>query len=726
MPKKVSDMNESTTSALEAYKRGYTPVPIRHKGKAPMGRGWQNTRWTSEEQVIESFEQAVSAGSDGVGLLLGEHSNGLVDVDLDHEAAMVLAPYFLPPTKMMHGRPGSRSSHRWYRVTDPSALPGTRRWKMVDGSVSLELRTTGGQTLIPPSYHPSGEQYEWVREPFGGESGPAVVDAAVLAVQVALTGMGAVLYDAWPEEGGRNDAYLALVGGLLRHGDSVHPFWERNVDALISGLAEATDDADGAERRVSETVENTIRRLQEGKPVGGFPKLAEIIGSPAVDAVISLAKNVEQLGGFDAAGYVEDYHPSKGDAHAELGIVEESEDAELDSLLDEPVNSADEAEDPMLSRVTSWDAVDLGPFISGKIVTEPPSILSRDDGKSLFYVGKVNMLFGPSESAKSWICQWGAIQHMVKGERVVYIDMEDDPAETVKRLMLMGADQDDLRDLFTYIRPEDPIATMQRDRWGKPVSTTESKMAESAFASLLAKVDPTLVIVDGMTAVYSLHGLDTNDSVGTETINKWLKSLTRGGRTGVVIIDHTTKGGGAGSAPIGSQHKTSMVSGSSIRADAIERPVPGHLGKVNLRIYKDRPGQVRAHAISNPGDKEALMAEVTIDSRNGERVEVRVESPAADVIRIPMDEETQRAAERLTRLDAHTAKVLAVLHRHPNDMVTTTEIAEETGLERAAIYDVWRQLKVQGTLEQVGERKGAKYRLTDQGKVEGGVADGGL
>src|SRR5690625_5834586 len=119
-----------------------------------------------------------------LGLLLGEASGGLVDVDLDHHHAMRLKNYFLPPTPMRTGRESRANSHYWYLVKE-GTLPGNRRHKMPDGSISVELRSTKSQTVIPPSIHPSGERYTWEDEPWGGESGPKVIDGRLLALQVA-------------------------------------------------------------------------------------------------------------------------------------------------------------------------------------------------------------------------------------------------------------------------------------------------------------------------------------------------------------------------------------------------------------------------------------------------------------------------------------------------------------------------------------------------------------
>lgn len=181
-------------AAVDAYRRGYTPLPVLDGAKRPSIATWQRVRWPSpvtddgERIVREQFEEYAGSGATNVGVSLGEASGMLIDVDVDHPAAMRVKDYFLPRTRARHGRATAPASHYWY-VASEGTLPGTRRFKIPgeDGTatVSVELRTTGSQTVLPPSVHPgTGEVYEWVDAPWGGRGGPAVVDGRVLTVQV--------------------------------------------------------------------------------------------------------------------------------------------------------------------------------------------------------------------------------------------------------------------------------------------------------------------------------------------------------------------------------------------------------------------------------------------------------------------------------------------------------------------------------------------------------------
>src|SRR5262249_51817258 len=135
--------------------RGWACVPVPRGKKAPTIKEWQKLRLTGAD-VARYFSP-----EGNIGLLLGDPSGGLVDIDLDAPEALQLADDFLPPTLRVHGRSGKPRSHRWYVVTGPAK---TERFRDLDGPSLLELRSTGGQTLTPPSIPPSGEVLAWEAE----------------------------------------------------------------------------------------------------------------------------------------------------------------------------------------------------------------------------------------------------------------------------------------------------------------------------------------------------------------------------------------------------------------------------------------------------------------------------------------------------------------------------------------------------------------------------------
>lgn len=567
--------NVLTEAALTAHRQGYTPIPIKAGSKAPDGI-WKHLSYDDEAEVIETFGEH----GGGLGIALGEASGGLVDVDLDSPKARRLATLILPPTAMQSGRPSSRWSHRWYRVT--GEIPSTRQYVSPDNGMIVEMRSTGGQTVVPPSVHPDGEAYLWEGEAWGGDEGPAEIDARVLGARVATLAMLSLLLEVWPTRGSRHNAYLALVGGLVRTRQGVHPLWEKQAAQIVGTLADATNDEDGAAARISEAVPTTIEKIREGVPASGWPTLAEIIGEPYVEKVRHIARDIEHLLGWGS--------------RAEP--IASQVDVAGPSIEIEEVDTNDAPRSPLEERTSTWEPVDLGPYLTGDIEMPEPGVFFREDGRGLFYPGRVNMIYAKRESGKSWVTLAAAVQSMGRGERVLFVDMEDEPDSTIARLRALGADDDMIRKQFVYLHPEDPITAMTPLRYGEIVTTERKQANDRALSETLAATEPALVIVDGMTVLYALHGLSSNDGVETDRISAWLRSLTRRGESSVIIVDHVRKSAGRTDDPIGSQHKMAMVSGVAYHVWPASPLRIGRTGRVELVVGKDRIGAIRKEAYS--------------------------------------------------------------------------------------------------------------------------------
>ena len=240
--------------------QSWVPIPIVARAKRAAVAGWQKR--TVADVKLEEF-----AGRN-VGIVLGEPSGNLVDVDLDCPEAVIAAEYLLPPTGMIHGRPGSPASHRWYVV---DVAPSTARHKD-DLGVLVELRGTGGQTVVPPSIHPSGEQLTWSQWP----PEPAHVTLLALSRAVEDVAAAAALARHHPGDGSRHD-FALLVAGCLAH----LGYPEERAQLLVQAVSAAAGDADPKDRAAGVTA--TYKRFREGGEVSGTPKLAEVVPNVVVD-----------------------------------------------------------------------------------------------------------------------------------------------------------------------------------------------------------------------------------------------------------------------------------------------------------------------------------------------------------------------------------------------------------------------------------------------------------
>jgi hypothetical protein len=143
--------------AAESYvRRGWSVIPIPHQSKNPGFKGWEQMRLS-----VELLDQHFNGHPQNIGVLLGEPSGWLIDVDLDHKRAVELAPQFLPATSAIFGCSGKPRSHWIYRVSAPAA---TKKFRSKSAGMLVEFRSTGMQTVFPPSTHESGESIGWDQE----------------------------------------------------------------------------------------------------------------------------------------------------------------------------------------------------------------------------------------------------------------------------------------------------------------------------------------------------------------------------------------------------------------------------------------------------------------------------------------------------------------------------------------------------------------------------------
>lgn len=263
-------MNEARDAARRLIREGLCPVPIPNREKGPRVAGWQNLR-IREDEVDRFFIENAN-----IGVILGAPSRNLQDVDLDCDEALRLADDLLPATGRVHGRAGRPRSHRFYLGDEPGRLVPFK--DPVTKQMLVELRGDGGQTLIPPSVHPSGEGLEWVdlRE-------PASVLLADLKRLVARLAAACLLVRYYPG-GTRHEFTLALAGFLLRHG-----FTESDATELLLVVAQAVGPSASRHEDLAHirgNVRDTAERVRGGKSAVGGRTLKEYLDPKIITKLI--------------------------------------------------------------------------------------------------------------------------------------------------------------------------------------------------------------------------------------------------------------------------------------------------------------------------------------------------------------------------------------------------------------------------------------------------------
>lgn len=258
--------------ARSYQERGWSPIPLKFEDKAPESTAWQRQSFSPSD--LES----VFTDRKNIGIVLGSPSGNLLDVDLDDDSTVKLAPYFLTATGTVFGRPGKPNSHFLYRVDEEEILR-RKTYFDPDGTLLAEIRGEGHQTMVPASVHPSGETLEW-----GIFEETTLTTQEKLEIRVGFVATAAMMGRHWHEwDARRHVITLHLAGGLLRAGLNVD-----TVREFIKAICLIGGEDDWADR--DKAVESTADKMANGEDVTGFPKLTEVIGSQFVGRIIEWLK----------------------------------------------------------------------------------------------------------------------------------------------------------------------------------------------------------------------------------------------------------------------------------------------------------------------------------------------------------------------------------------------------------------------------------------------------
>jgi hypothetical protein len=259
-PSKLFDSRKAALSWLEL---GILPVPLHAQSKKPKGEGGSKGAegWNTMRVTADTIPQFFDDG-DNIGGLWGEPSGWIVDVDLDWDEAVVAADILLPET-FIYGRRSRPGSHYLYRVEGVSTFK--RKPHGAEGSMIIEVRSTGSQSVLPPSIHPDGDRFEINNDvPFKS------LTRRELERKVNLIASASLLARNYPESGGRHDFIHAVTGSLLWEGWKPEP-----VREFMTAVLDAADPKEDDRAQRDRTVENTIEHFNRGNRIAGWRTLSQ-------------------------------------------------------------------------------------------------------------------------------------------------------------------------------------------------------------------------------------------------------------------------------------------------------------------------------------------------------------------------------------------------------------------------------------------------------------------
>jgi hypothetical protein len=335
--------HNAAAHAATYIRRGWGVTPLR--GKKPFVDKWQKN-----PVPVDEIEDYWGDGRNNIGILTGEISGNLIDLDLDCDEARSLADRFLPPTECSFGKSSTPNAHRLFRCV--THFGRTTRFNDVSGNTILEVRGDRAQSMAPPSIHPDGGAVTW-----NEFEEPARVRAGELKRTAGRAAAAVLLARHWPHPhgdggGSRHDASLAMSGALVREGWSVS-----DVENFVVGVAEVGGD-DDVEDRVR-AVQDTVAALERGDEVTGWPTIEKIFAMEVASrankwlGVKTRSEESELSEGSGSLFYfddVEPFHPAQHftDTTAYYGVGLEK-DVEIKSGPDK----GNKRRAPVLAIVTS-------------------------------------------------------------------------------------------------------------------------------------------------------------------------------------------------------------------------------------------------------------------------------------------------------------------------------------------------------------------------------------
>lgn len=261
-------MSDSRFLVQRYLSEGWAVLPVPSGRKAPEAKDW----------TTRTFGESDFNADDNIGIRLGEPSGHLVDVDLDCPEAVAAARVIMVPTDRKHGRQGVGISHYWYYA---SGIEKTERWLDTDGKVLVEMRSTGGQTIVPNSTHTSGEQLYWevdgVPSDLPGDL-PPTVEAEILRLAARSTATAALLARHWPSGARHNTA--GHIAGFL----AARNLAAKEIEDIVRTAATIAGDEEVEDR--ARVARDTVMNFDAGSKIAGGPHLEAEIGAEVVKLLI--------------------------------------------------------------------------------------------------------------------------------------------------------------------------------------------------------------------------------------------------------------------------------------------------------------------------------------------------------------------------------------------------------------------------------------------------------
>jgi hypothetical protein len=289
--------------AAEYVDSGWSILPVRPEEKRPYMTNWlQYTKTRAPKAMVDSWFTNLAGA--GIGVVTGRISN-MVVLDVEHDCPYPIEELLKRYPTQMIAKSGGGGFHLFY-LYPTNQTRVANRVRIFEGA---DLRADGGFIVLPPTMHPSGNRYEWVKR---GPLGAFPMAFLELQAQPRVQG------DGWitealrgVSEGGRNDACARLAGYFFKKG--------MNAD-IVEALLLDWNERNEPPLPVHE-VRTTIKSIERSHATGGnqFTQVQftddRAAATPEQEqssfSVMRMTDYVKGYGGEGVSWLVDDWLPDK-------------------------------------------------------------------------------------------------------------------------------------------------------------------------------------------------------------------------------------------------------------------------------------------------------------------------------------------------------------------------------------------------------------------------------
>lgn len=223
--------------------KGFSVIPLKPKDKKPAIETWKvfQTYKPTDDNLKVWFG---NSSDNNIAIVTGEIS-GIAVVDFDSPKAIEFSKKNnFPITPLVKTGKGY---HAYYQYKE-----GVRNFQKRDDLPEIDLRGDGGYVVAPPSIHPSGHQYQWIKGKGLDDLLLADLPEIILVRSPEDKTPLKELYKGVPE-GSRNDSLARLVGSWVNdkltfeeclenafiwNSKNASPLPEKEVEATVQSIFE--------------------------------------------------------------------------------------------------------------------------------------------------------------------------------------------------------------------------------------------------------------------------------------------------------------------------------------------------------------------------------------------------------------------------------------------------------------------------------------------------------